>query len=137
MTLKEAINELKAMKPHIESNMSVAGYDAYDMAIRGLELWDIYAEEVDDVYEDGKGETYLIREWIEDEGGTAETVKPTAETSQNVPDDDLIWRKAALQIFFDFAGCIPDTPIGEYQTAYKAYRHKMENLPPVQPKEII
>ena len=81
--------------------------------------------------------TKYSKERFEDEGGTAETVKPTAETSQNVPDDDLIWRKAALQIFFDFAGCIPDTPIGEYQTAYKAYRHKMENLPPVQPKEII
>ena len=97
MTLKEAINELKAMKPQIEPGMSIVRYDAYDMAIRGLELWDMYAEEVDDVYEDGKGETYLIREWIEDGGGTTETVKPTAESSQNVPNTDLISRKAAIE----------------------------------------
>ena len=33
----EAIRELKAMKPHIESHMSIVGHDAYDMAISALE----------------------------------------------------------------------------------------------------
>ena len=99
MKIIEAVGELKAMKPYIESSMSVVGYDAYDMAIRSLELWDTYAEDVDDVYEDGKGETYLIREWIEDGGETTETVKPTAESSQNVSNDDLVSRKAAIDKF--------------------------------------
>lgn len=36
MTKEEAIKELIAMKPHIESGMSVVGADAYDMAIEAL-----------------------------------------------------------------------------------------------------
>lgn len=42
---------------------------------------------------------------------------------------DLISRQAALDILCDFAGCIVDTPGGDYHRAYKEYRHKMEILP--------
>lgn len=37
MTIVEAADELKAIKPHIESGMSIVGHDAYDVAIRALE----------------------------------------------------------------------------------------------------
>ena len=37
MTNEEAVNELKAMKEHIEPYMSVVGSTAYDMAIKALE----------------------------------------------------------------------------------------------------
>ena len=68
MTLQEAANELKAMKAHIESGFSVVGHDAYYMAIRSLEAWDRYAEDLDAVYEDESKNRFLIREWIEKGG---------------------------------------------------------------------
>ena len=43
---------------------------------------------------------------------------------------DLIERQAALDILYDFAGCIVDTPNGYYSKAYKACRHRLETLPP-------
>ena len=46
MTLREAANELKAMKSHIESGFSVVGHDSYYMAIRSLEAWDEVIEEL-------------------------------------------------------------------------------------------
>lgn len=45
---------------------------------------------------------------------------------------DLISRQAAIDILYDFAGCIVDTPNGDYQKAYKAYRHRLETLPSAQ-----
>ena len=51
MKIEEAIGELKAMKPHIQQDMSIIGYDAYDMAIRSLELWNELEPDTD--YDDG------------------------------------------------------------------------------------
>ena len=48
--------------------------------------------------------------------------------------DDLISRQKAIDILYDFAGCIVDTPNGDYQKAYQAYRHRLETLPSAQPE---
>ena len=42
---------------------------------------------------------------------------------------DLIHRQDALDILYDFAGCIVDTPGGIYNKAYREYRNKLESLP--------
>ncbi len=47
---------------------------------------------------------------------------------------DLIDRQAAIDILYDFAGCIVDTPNGDYQKAYQAYRHRLEILPSARPE---
>jgi hypothetical protein len=41
LTVKQAVEELKAMKKHIEPYMSVVGVTAYDMAIQALEQTDV------------------------------------------------------------------------------------------------
>lgn len=48
--------------------------------------------------------------------------------------DDLISRQAAIDILYKFAGCIVDTPNGDYCRAYEASRYKLETLPSVQPE---
>jgi len=63
MKIEEAIGELKAMKPHIESGMSIVGHAAYDMAIRSLELWKELEPDTD--YDDGDFWAYSKRQ-IED-----------------------------------------------------------------------
>ena len=56
-------------------------------------------------------------------------------TDTNVgTNEDCINRKQALAILYDFAGCIVDTPNGDYHKAYKKYHDMMEQLPPVQPE---
>lgn len=58
-------------------------------------------------------------------------------TDKNVGNnEDCINRKQALAILYDFAGCIVDTPNGDYHKAYKKYHDMMEQLPPAQPKEL-
>ena len=47
--------------------------------------------------------------------------------------NDLISRQAALDILYDFAGEIVDTPGGHYNKAYKEYRKRMESLPSAEP----
>lgn len=47
---------------------------------------------------------------------------------------DYISRQAAIDVLFDFAGCIVDTPNGDYQKAYRAYRNRLETLPSAQPE---
>ena len=49
-------------------------------------------------------------------------------------DGDTISRAAALDVLYNFAGCIVDTPNGDYHKAYKAYRHRLEILPSAQPE---
>ena len=49
---------------------------------------------------------------------------------------DLISRQAAIGILYNFAGCIVDTPNGDYHRAYKASRHELELLPSAQPEII-
>lgn len=46
---------------------------------------------------------------------------------------DIIYRQDAIDILYNFAGCIVDTPNGDYCRAYKASRYKLETLPSVQP----
>lgn len=48
---------------------------------------------------------------------------------------DLISRQAAIGILYNFAGCIVDTPNGDYHRAYKASRHELELLPTTQPEQ--
>ena len=48
--------------------------------------------------------------------------------------DDLISRQAAIDILYNFAGCIVDTPNGDYCKAFKKYKYELENLPSAQPK---
>ena len=56
-------------------------------------------------------------------------------TDKNVgSNEDCINRKQALAILYDFAGCIVDTPNGDYHKAYKKYHDMMEQLPPAQPE---
>ena len=65
MTIHEAIAELK---DSIQGDGYQCRKETYEMAIRSLEAWDKYAEDLDDVYEDEKGGRYFIREWIEKGG---------------------------------------------------------------------
>lgn len=44
----------------------------------------------------------------------------------------LIDRQAAIDILYNFAGCIVDTPNGDYRKAYEASRYKLETLPSAQ-----
>ena len=48
--------------------------------------------------------------------------------------NDLISRQAAIDILYKFAGCIVDTPNGDYHRAYEASRYKLETLPSAQPE---
>lgn len=47
---------------------------------------------------------------------------------------NLIDRQAALDILYNFAGCIVDTPNGDYRKAYEASRYKLETLPSADPE---
>lgn len=60
------------------------------------------------------------------------SAQPEVAKDTNVPCKDTISRQAAIDILYDFAGCIVDTPNGHYHKAYLAYRHRMEILPSVQ-----
>ena len=71
MTREEAIRELIAMKPHIESRMSIVGTDAYDMAIEALSQppsddWEKYSDKLwKEAYERGKAEAQQKQgKWI-------------------------------------------------------------------------
>ncbi len=46
----------------------------------------------------------------------------------------LIDRQAAIDILYNFAGCIVDTPNGDYRKAYEASRYKLETLPSAEPE---
>ena len=49
----------------------------------------------------------------------------------------LIDRQAAIDILYNFAGCIVDTPNGDYRKAYEASRYKLETLPSAEPERWI
>ena len=49
--------------------------------------------------------------------------------------DDLISRAAAIDILYNFAGCIADTP-GDWYKAFEKYKYELENLPSAQPEII-
>ena len=46
LTNEQAINEMKAMREHLEPYMSVIGLTAYDMAIKALGSWRKYSEKL-------------------------------------------------------------------------------------------
>ena len=56
------------------------------------------------------------------------------ELIQPEPCEDAVSRYEAKKILYGFAGCIVDTPNGEYQKAYHAYMDKLNALPSVQPE---
>ena len=49
--------------------------------------------------------------------------------------DDLIRRAAAIDILYNFAGRIADTP-GDWYKAFEKYEYKLKNLPSAQPEII-
>ena len=53
----------------------------------------------------------------------------------NLKMDDLIRRAAAIDILYNFAGCIDDTP-GDWYKAFKKYKYELENLPSAQPEPL-
>lgn len=48
-------------------------------------------------------------------------------------DGDTISRAAAIDILYNFAGCIADTP-GDWYKAFEKYKYDLENLPSAQPE---
>lgn len=63
---------------------------------------------------------------VEDAVGEVPYAKRTAETTQNVPNDDLIPRKAAIEIANDIRDCIT-------VEGYWAWLERLKRLPSVQP----
>ena len=55
------------------------------------------------------------------------------QLSEEDTTSDCISRQAAIDILYNFAGCVVDTPNGDYRRAYEASRHELETLPPAQP----
>ena len=68
MMIQEAIITLEKAKAEVEWVYPLYIAQAIDIAIRSLEAWDRYAEDLDALYEDEKKNRYLIREWIEKGG---------------------------------------------------------------------
>lgn len=62
------------------------------------------------------------------------SVQPNLQPTCNNLATDAISRQAAIGILYNFAGCIVDTPSGDYHRAYKASRHELELLPSAQPE---
>ena len=56
------------------------------------------------------------------------------QLSEKDTTSDCISRQAAIGILYNFAGCIVDTPNGDYHRAYKASRYELESLPSAQPE---
>jgi hypothetical protein len=59
--------------------------------------------------------------------------KPETVTNCHGLMDDLISRAAAIDILYNFAGCIADTP-GDWYKAFEKYKYDLENLPSAQPE---
>jgi hypothetical protein len=59
--------------------------------------------------------------------------KPEPVTNCHGLMDDLISRAAAIDILYNFAGCIADTP-GDWYKAFEKYKYDLENLPSAQPE---